>query len=189
MTITELLDDLRAAFSERGRHVDRHLQPGLPAEELLRRTGSLGLTPPEDVIELYAWRDGQGADAEMSPDAFRFRDNTFVDVAGSLREYPLIQEHHAPEPDSIPYCFELRETFPIATCPTFAERSRRRSPRLKNSKSKLLVWAHFRASSARESSGRAWGQVGSNCAVCSQKSPTAFRRWGSRPSGKCTHLI
>jgi len=115
MAITELLDELRLAHLERGSAVDRHLQPGLPRDELRRRTRSLGLTLPDDVVELYAWRNGQDADAEMSVDALVFRDQKFVDVAGALREYLLIQGHHAPEEDTIPYGFELAEAFPFAT--------------------------------------------------------------------------
>jgi hypothetical protein len=56
MTITELLEDLRAAFSERGRHVDRHLQPGLQPEELLRRTSSLWDDDLDDDIEHEIWQ-------------------------------------------------------------------------------------------------------------------------------------
>jgi hypothetical protein len=115
MTITALLDELRVSHLERGCAVDRHLQPGLSRDELLRRTRSLGFALPEDVVELYAWRNGQGADAEMSVDALVFRDQKFVDVAGALREYPLIQEHYAPKEDLIPYGFDLAEAFPFAT--------------------------------------------------------------------------
>lgn len=115
MAITELLEELRVAHLERGCAVDRHLQPGLPRDELLRRTRSLGFTPPDDLVELYAWRNGQDADAEMSADAMVFRDQKFVDVAGALREYPLIQEHYAPEEGMIPGDFEVAEAFPFAT--------------------------------------------------------------------------
>jgi hypothetical protein len=112
--VTELLEELRATFIERGCQVDRHLKPGISRDELLERTRPLGLTLPDDLVEMYAWRNGQGDDAEMSGDAFLFRDNTFVDVEGSLREYPLIQEYYVPEPDVIPYGFELTEVFPFA---------------------------------------------------------------------------
>lgn len=115
MTITELLDELRIAYLERGYAVDRHLQPGLPRDAFLRRTHSLGLALPDDLVELYAWRNGQDSDAEMSLDAMAFRDQKFVDVDGALHEYPLIQEHYTPQEDMIPYGFELAETFPFAT--------------------------------------------------------------------------
>ena len=114
MPITELLDELRVEFVRHGRNVDRHLEPGLSRDELVERVRSLEMTLPDDLIEMYAWRNGQGADAEMSPDAFAFRDNAFVDVDGVLREYPLIQEYHAPEPDAVPYGFDLEKVFPFA---------------------------------------------------------------------------
>jgi hypothetical protein len=112
--ITGLLEELRLAFLERGCDVDRHLKPGLSREEILERTQSLGLRVPDDLIEMYEWRNGQAEDAEMSPDALMFRDNKFVDLDDALREYPLIQEYYEPEPDSIPLGFELREVFPFA---------------------------------------------------------------------------
>ena len=115
MAITELLDELRLAHLERGRDVDRHLKPGIPHAEVLERTAHLGLALPDDLLELYEWRDGQDEQqAEMDTDAFSFRDNVFADLDWALREYPVIQEYYAPEPDSIPYGFELTETFPFA---------------------------------------------------------------------------
>jgi hypothetical protein len=112
----QLLDELRLAMRERGRDVDRHLKPRLSREELLEQTQPLGLTVPEELVELYEWRNGQGEDAEMSQDALIFRDNKFVDVAGALREYPLIQEYWGPpEPDTLEFGFDLRESFPFAT--------------------------------------------------------------------------
>ena len=114
MPVTELLDELRLTFLGKGCDVDRHLQPGLAREDVRERTRSLDLTLPDDLVSMYEWRNGQGEDAEMSLDAFVFRDQRFVDLDGALREYPLIQEYYAPEPDSIPDGFELRESFPFA---------------------------------------------------------------------------
>lgn len=114
MAVTELLDELRDAYLNRGLEVDRHLEPALSRAEIVERTRPLGLTLPDDLIEMYEWRGGQGEDAEMSPDAFRFRDQTFASPEIALREYPLIQEFYAPEPDMIPYGFELAEGFPFA---------------------------------------------------------------------------
>ena len=80
MPVTELLDELRLAFIERGVDVDSHLKPGLSREEILARTAPLGLEPPDDLVELYAWRNGQDEEADMSPHALGFRDNKFVDI-------------------------------------------------------------------------------------------------------------
>lgn len=50
----------------------------------------------------------------MSPNAFRFRDQTFLDVSGSLREYALIQEYWADRSDGVRFGFEFRDVFPFA---------------------------------------------------------------------------
>lgn len=115
MAVTELLEELRQAYLERGRDVDRQLRPGLGRDEILSRTRDLALTLPDDLVEMYEWRNGQDEEAEMSQDAMLFRDHRFVDVDGALREYRLVQEHHAPDEDTIPYSFELAEAFPFAT--------------------------------------------------------------------------
>jgi hypothetical protein len=38
----------------------------------------------------------------------------FLGLERALAEYPLIQEHYSPGPDSIPHEFDVRESFPIA---------------------------------------------------------------------------
>jgi hypothetical protein len=55
--ITELLDELRVEFVRHGRNVDRHLEPGLSRDELVERVRSLEMTLPDDLIEMYAWRN------------------------------------------------------------------------------------------------------------------------------------
>jgi hypothetical protein len=56
MPVTELLEQLRLAFLERGCEVDRHLEPGLSRAEILERTRPLGLALPDDLVEMYEWR-------------------------------------------------------------------------------------------------------------------------------------
>jgi hypothetical protein len=114
MPVTELLEELRVAFGERGRDVDRHLQPGMSREEILEPAAPLGLTLPDDLIEMYEWRNGQDEDADMSEDALVFRDNGFIDLERALGEYATIQEHYSSGPDTIRYGFELRAAFPFA---------------------------------------------------------------------------
>ena len=111
MVLTGLLEELRAALIERGCDVDQHLMPGISPLELREEVRPLGLRLPDEVMELYAWRGGQGEEAEMAVDALRFRDNVFIDIPSSLRTYEEIQQYRSA---GIEYGFDLGEAFPFA---------------------------------------------------------------------------
>lgn len=53
-----MLEELRAAYLQRGRDVDRYLRPGLAPNVVLESTRGLGFSLPEEIVELYGWRDG-----------------------------------------------------------------------------------------------------------------------------------
>lgn len=115
--ITPLLEELRGAFRSRGCDVDRFLRPGLAREAVLERTRVLGLSVPDDIVDLYGWRDGQSDDAEFEIDSFRFRDNTFISLERAIVEHRQIQEKIYGGFDSeeyVPLGFDLEKSFPFA---------------------------------------------------------------------------
>lgn len=113
--ILKLLDELRSAFISRGCDVDRYLQPGLSREEIVAQTSQLAFTLPEDLIDLYTWRNGQSSDAEWESEAFRFRDNSFISLERALVEYEEFRQFYGPINSIEEDGFDLDLSFPFAT--------------------------------------------------------------------------
>jgi len=91
----QLLDTLRAAFLAKSCPVDDYLQPGLTAEQIISKTRHLGLTLPDELIQLYTWRNGQSDEAEDATDAFVFRDNIFINLDRAIAEYADVLEYNS----------------------------------------------------------------------------------------------
>lgn len=115
--IPSLLEELRAAFRKKGCDVDRYLRPGLSREAVHERTSVLGLTVPDEIVELFEWHDGQSDDAEFEPDSFRFRDNMFISVERAIADHGQIQEIYGglDSEEQVPLGFDLEKSFPFAT--------------------------------------------------------------------------
>jgi hypothetical protein len=108
--IHELLDQLRAAFIAKGQDVDSSLQPGLSRAEILEKTRMLGFPFPEELIQLYTWRNGQSERGRMS---FSFRDNLFINLDRALAEYVELAGCSA-ELNFEEHGFHLKQSFPFA---------------------------------------------------------------------------
>lgn len=95
LTITELCERLADAYESKGVQVRDNLQAGLSQEDILRIAAPLKIALPDEVIELYSWRNGHID--EFDPDLFRnirFRDNTFISLQRAVEEYSIIQSSY-----------------------------------------------------------------------------------------------
>jgi hypothetical protein len=115
--LVPLLDALRDEFRTRGLEVDRHLRPGLSRDAVVERTRELGLSVPDEIVELYGWHDGQSDEAEFAPDAFQFRDNAFISLERAIVERGQILEFYGgyDTDEYVPLGFDLEQCFPFAT--------------------------------------------------------------------------
>lgn len=110
-----LLEQLREAYIERGCCVNRYLQSGLTKAQVVEATARLGFSIPDEIIQLYMWRNGQSDNAEGEPDAFCFRDNTFISLERALGEYETYQKFYGQYSSSEKDGFDLNLSFPFAT--------------------------------------------------------------------------
>lgn len=102
-TITELCEQLADAYDVQGVPVRENLRPGISREDLLRAVAPLRIAVPDEVIELYSWRNGHFL--EFDPDLhrnLRFRDGIFLPADRIVDEYSRIQR------------VDLRATIPIS---------------------------------------------------------------------------
>ncbi|MCJ7622219.1 MAG: SMI1/KNR4 family protein [Anaerolineaceae bacterium] len=113
--IPKLLDTLRTVFISRGCDVDRHLQPGLSREEIATKTSQLAFNLPEELIDLYTWRNGQRSDAEYEAEALRFRDNSFISLERGLAEYDEVRQYYGSPDFGKAFGFDLERSIPFAS--------------------------------------------------------------------------
>ncbi|MEL7185355.1 MAG: SMI1/KNR4 family protein [Pseudomonadota bacterium] len=79
-SITEKLDALLAAFKAKGIDPSNNLRPGLSDAELDAWSSSRGIVLPNDVRELYRWRNGSVETFAEPQQVFVFRDNGFLSL-------------------------------------------------------------------------------------------------------------
>lgn len=108
--IRELLEELRTAFISRGVDVDSTLKAGLTREEVLEKTASLDFPLPEELIELYTWRNGTEDDSHL----FRFRDNPFISLERALVEQKELAGCYGDASTFEADGFRLDRSFPFA---------------------------------------------------------------------------
>lgn len=77
--IPERLARLEATLLEMG-FPHEELAPGMDPEEIRRRTAGLGFPFPDELVHLYAWRDGSPEGGEL----FLFRDHVMTSVAAGI---------------------------------------------------------------------------------------------------------
>jgi hypothetical protein len=90
-SIKEKCERLAAAFEGKGVRVHENLSPGLSRSEILHLTAKIGIRPPEELIELYEWRDGSML--EHDPPDHRniiFRDNVFISLERAIEEHAML---------------------------------------------------------------------------------------------------
>lgn len=61
--------------------------PGLSREEIVTKLRPLNIPIPEDLIQLYSWRNGQVENADWELDSLRFRDTTFINLDAAVKQY------------------------------------------------------------------------------------------------------
>jgi hypothetical protein len=114
--ITDLCERLADAYELQGVSVRENLKPGVSREAVLKALAPLKLPVPEDVLELYAWRNGHIL--EFDPDMHRnlcFRDDTFISIEDVVEQYLMIQRsysiHSSLETDRV----DLKTVIPISS--------------------------------------------------------------------------
>jgi len=84
-----------------------HLRPGLSRAALQAALTPLGLTPPEELYQLYEWHDG--VDVANAPE-FLFMDQQFLPLNEAIQEYADLLKYYGEVPTSI----DLSHCFPFA---------------------------------------------------------------------------
>lgn len=91
--LTEALDALVAQHRRIGSPVPEYLRPGLPADDVRGQiVAAVGLDPPADAIDLFAWHDGIDNDAWERDDvatgfARLFGDTHYAPLVDAVRHY------------------------------------------------------------------------------------------------------
>ena len=114
-TITELCEQLADAYEVQGLPVRENLQPGISREDLLRAVAPLRIAIPDEIIELYSWRNGHFL--EFDPDRhrnLRFRDGIFLPAEQIVDEYSRIQKSYGLHSTLAMDRVDLRATIPIS---------------------------------------------------------------------------
>jgi hypothetical protein len=111
-SIATLCDRLADAFERRGVEVRDNLQPGLDRDAILAAVRPLGIELPEEVIALYAWRDGH-VDPYDGP-RLDFRDNSLLTLEQAIDEYRRLNAPDCLEQVRELNGIDLAQSFPVA---------------------------------------------------------------------------
>jgi len=115
-SITELCERLADAYERKGIKVRENLRPGLAEDEIRKIVSPLQIVLPDEVIELYRWRNG--SIDEFDQDLYRvlsFRDNTFISLQRGVEEYQSIQATYGLDSTLHRDRVDLRACFPISS--------------------------------------------------------------------------
>lgn len=105
------LEALRRAFEEKGMTVSDTLLPGLSEPEIRSACDWFPASLPEELIALYAWRNGQQESAARNAFPFWFRDCAFIPLATAKTEYASMMSTYGAHPSDAPL---LKNSFPFA---------------------------------------------------------------------------
>jgi len=108
MLLVEALERLVDIFENRGVPMRQHLRPGLSRADVQTALSPLGLTPPEELYQLYEWHDG--IDVVNAPDML-FAEQQFIPLSEAIQEYADLLKYYGEVPTSI----DLSQCFPIAS--------------------------------------------------------------------------
>jgi len=86
------------------------LQPGLQNREIRDSVGHLPFQLPEEIYELYRWRNGQKASCPVP----MFRDQRFLSLDEALDDYQMIQTYFVPALGGVDVGVDLTTCFPFA---------------------------------------------------------------------------
>lgn len=87
-------------LAEKMKQVDNEFNPGLSREEITEKTKNLPFLIPEELYQLYMWRNGTRIDSDL----FIFRDHNFIPLEQAIEEYKVIEEY-----------YEITNVFPFAS--------------------------------------------------------------------------
>ena len=107
MPLAHTLDILVTTLQRKGIAMGPHLRAGLSRAKLQAVLAPLGLTPPAEVYELYAWHDG--VDGVHAPELL-FGENQFLSFRNALQEYQALMKHYGQVASSI----QIAQCFPFA---------------------------------------------------------------------------
>ncbi len=107
MSLIESLEKLVDTHENRGVAMRQHIRPGLSRAEVQTALSALGLTPPEELYQLYEWHDG--IDTLNAPKKL-FMQHQFVPLNEAIQWYKDLLEYYDDGTDTI----ELRQCFPFA---------------------------------------------------------------------------
>ena len=112
--ISNKLDTLVVAFESKGLKVANSLLPGLDRKTIAVSTTWFPVQLPEEIYQLYEWRNGQAGDAWEEKFPFWFRDNAFCSISNAKAVYEstvaIYAEYNDPARDGV----NLLECFPFA---------------------------------------------------------------------------
>ena len=110
----QLLEELREAYLQKGVNVDQYLLPGLSREEIVTKLRPLNIPIPEDLIQLYSWRNGQSEYADWERDSLKFHDTTFINLDASLKHYDRFRREYGEGCTIENIGFDIDFAFPIS---------------------------------------------------------------------------
>lgn len=84
------LDKLLHTMRVLGFPVDNEFNPGLLREEISAKTKHLPFVVPEELYQLYTWRNGTRSDTDL----FMFRDHFFISLEQALEEYENVVKYY-----------------------------------------------------------------------------------------------
>ncbi len=112
-SITDKLNILINSLREKGITEVDNLLPGLSRQEIEQNTSHLPFKLPEEIYELYQWRNG--CDHNFAPSLFR--DQKLLTLDDALKEYEYLIEgyiYESDEDDIDIYQVDLKSCFPFA---------------------------------------------------------------------------
>ena len=108
-TLDTKLETLLAAYEAKGHRVTDSLLTGLSRESIDELTTWFPLPLPEELYQLYGWRNGQTHDAWAEEYPFWFRDNAFCNLAHAEEVYRNVVSVYAEHNKLILECFPFAE--------------------------------------------------------------------------------
>lgn len=111
MALTQSLEKLVHVLEKKGIPMRQRLQPGLTKADVQAALAPLGLTPPEELYELYEWRDGV-ADWD-TPSPMLFGETHFLPLKDAIAEYQDFRQYFVGE-DFEDLSIDLDKCFPFA---------------------------------------------------------------------------
>jgi hypothetical protein len=112
--IRDLADRLADAFEAKGVRVRDNLNPGLDRRSILQTVAPLGFALPEEVVQLYEWRNGSTNEDSGGP-AIIFRDNRFISLERAVEEREEFLKYYGVDSTLELDRVDLRACFPIGT--------------------------------------------------------------------------